>query len=182
MGLLRLLSRTLFGGGSRPAVRKPSPGARHQGRQIPGAGEQHAHRLGRVEPVHGGPAHAVLKGRCYVIDGDTIVVGDVRIRIAGIDAPEIEHPWGRKAKWALVEMCKGQILTVHLREEMSYGRFVATCHLPDGRDVAAELVRQGLALDWARYSGGRYRHLEPPDSRRRLWRADARQNGRMPLD
>ena len=126
------------------------------------------------------PAHAVLKGRCYVIDGDTIVIGDVRIRIAGIDAPELDHPWGKKSKWAVVNMCKGQIVAAHIRDELSYGRVVATCYLQDGRDIAAELVKCGLALDWPKYSGGKYRHLEPPDARRKLWRADARQKGRMP--
>ena len=45
-----------------------------------------------------------------------------------------------------------------------------------------ELVRIGLALDWPKFSGGKYRHLEPEDARRKLWRAAARQRGmlRMP--
>ncbi|MEL6838766.1 MAG: nuclease, partial [Pseudomonadota bacterium] len=53
------------------------------------------------------------------------------------------------------------------------------CFLPDGRDLSAEMVKQGLALDWAKYSGGVYRHHEPQDVRKKLWLADARQNGRM---
>jgi micrococcal nuclease len=61
--------------------------------------------------------------------------------------------------------------------ELSYDRLVAECFLPDGRDLAAELVRCGLALDWSKFSGGKYRHLEPADARRRLWRAQARQRG-----
>jgi len=123
---------------------------------------------------------AVLRGRCWVIDGDTIVIDDVRIRLAGIDAPEIDHPWGQRSKWALVQLCKGQTITARLKPELSYDRVVAECYLPDGRDLAAELVRCGLALDWPKFSGGKYRHLEPMDARRRLWRTDARQHGRMP--
>ncbi|MEM9972267.1 MAG: thermonuclease family protein [Pseudomonadota bacterium] len=122
----------------------------------------------------------VLKGRAWVIDGDTIVIDRVHIRLAGIDAPEMEHPWGKKSKWAVVAMTKGQIVTAHVTEELSYNRVVATCHLPDGRDIAAELVRQGLALDWATFSGGKYRGLEPAGVRKRLWRADNRQRGRWP--
>lgn len=76
-------------------------------------------------------------------------------------------------------MCKGQVITAEISEEMSYDRVVASCYLPDGTDVAAKLVEQGLALDWPKFSGGAYGHLEPPDARKRLWRADARMKGRM---
>ncbi|WP_354043720.1 thermonuclease family protein [Devosia sp. UYZn731] len=122
---------------------------------------------------------AVLQGRCWVIDGDTIIVDNVRLRLAGIDAPELDHPWGNQSKWALVQLCKGQTVTARLQPEMSYDRVVAECFLPNGRDLAAELVRCGLALDWPKFSGGKYRHLEPADARRKLWRADARQRGRI---
>jgi micrococcal nuclease len=124
------------------------------------------------------PAGEVVRGRCWVIDGDTIVIGQMRIRLAGIDAPELDHPWGQKSKWALVALCKGHVVTAHVTGEFSYDRVVARCVLPDGRDLAAELVKFGLALDCPNYSGGRYRHLEPPDARRRLWRAAGRQAGR----
>ena len=117
----------------------------------------------------------VLRGQCWVIDGDTIVIAKQRIRLAGIDAPELDHPWGQRSKWALVQMCKGQTITAHIRPELSYDRLVADCYLPDGKDLAAELVRCGLALDWPKFSGGKYQHLEPVDARRKLWRAAVRQ-------
>ena len=117
----------------------------------------------------------VLRGQCWVIDGDTIVIDRQHIRLAGIDAPELDHPWGQRSKWALVQMCKGQTITARIRPELSYDRLVADCYLPDGRDLAAELVRCGLALDWPRFSGGKYRHLEPVDARSKLWRAAERQ-------
>lgn len=125
-------------------------------------------------------AGSVIEGTCWVIDGDTIVIGKQNIRLAGIDAPELDHPWGRKAKFALVALCRGQKITVRVTGELSHDRVVGICHLPDGRDLAAEMVRMGLAVDWPKYSGGRYRHLEVPGVRRRLWRCDARQNGRFP--
>jgi endonuclease YncB( thermonuclease family) len=112
-----------------------------------------------------------------VIDGDTIVIDKRHIRLAGIDAPELDHPWGQRSKWALVQLCKGKVVTAHIKPELSYDRLVAQCFLPDGRDLAAELVSCGLALDWPKFSGGKYRHLEPADARRKLWRAHARQNG-----
>ncbi|MGR3508093.1 MAG: thermonuclease family protein [Sulfitobacter sp.] len=82
-----------------------------------------------------------MSGKCYVIDGDTIQIGKVRLRLGGIDAPEMEHPWGNKAKWELVKLCKGQTITAELEPSISYDRVVATCLLPDGKDLSAEMVK-----------------------------------------
>lgn len=112
-----------------------------------------------------------LSGRCYVIDGDTIVIRRTKIRLAGIDAPELDQPWGQKAKWAMVGLCKGQIVTAELTGERSYDRLVATCFLPDGRDIGAELIKLGLALDGGHFTNGKYRHLEPEGVRRRIMRS-----------
>ncbi|KRB58976.1 nuclease [Rhizobium sp. Root708] len=79
----------------------------------------------------------------------------------------------------MVQLCKGQTVAARMRPELSYDRVVADCFLPDGRDLSAELVRMGLALDWPKFSGGKYRHLETVDARRKLWRADARQRGKL---
>ena len=65
-------------------------------------------------------------------------------------------------------ICKGQVITVKLNGETTHDRLVGTCYLPDGRDIGAELVKRGLALDWTHYSGGRYRQLEPRGVRRKL--------------
>src|SRR5690606_318968 len=45
---------------------------------------------------------------------------------------------------------------------------------------ASIIVGAGLAADWTKFSGGRYARFEPPDIRKKLWRCDARQKGRMP--
>lgn len=116
-----------------------------------------------------------LSGKCYIFDGDTIVINHIHIRLAGIDAPELDQPYGQSSKWALHKLCKGQVITARINGELSHNRLVATCHLPDGRDIAAELVRQGLALDWPLFSGGRYLQCEPPDARRKLWKTALRQ-------
>lgn len=118
-----------------------------------------------------------MRGHCRVIDGDTIVIQGTHIRLAGIDAPELDHAYGNQSKWALIGLCKGKVVTARLKPEMSYDRVVAECFLPDGRDLAAELVKAGLAIDWPKFSGGKYRHLEPPDVRKKLWRAHGRQTG-----
>ena len=47
------------------------------------------------------PEPTSLSGTCYVIDGDTIVIGNQKIRFAGMNAPELNEPYGKQAKWAL---------------------------------------------------------------------------------
>lgn len=120
-----------------------------------------------------------ITGHCHVVDGDTIRIGNVSIRLAGIDAPELNHPWGQKAKWELVSMCKGHKIRAELEPDISYDRVVATCYLPDGRDLSAEMVKRGMALDWPKFSGGKYSDLEEPGARKKHWKAAARQRGHM---
>ena len=123
------------------------------------------------------PPPRILTGTAWVIDGDTIVIDRVHLRLFGIDAPELDHPYGQKAKSAMIGLCKGHKVRAEIRENDHYDRCVARCFLPDGRDLSAELVKMGLAIDWPKYSGGVYRKLETQDVRRRLWRAHNRQMG-----
>lgn len=120
-----------------------------------------------------------ISGRAWVIDGDTLDINGSRIRLAGIDAPEMDHPYGKNAKWALLNLCKGQAVRAVFDGDLSHDRMVATCYLPDGRDLSAEMVKAGMAIDWPKFSRGKYSELEPPGIRKKLWRCDARQKGRM---
>ena len=113
----------------------------------------------------------VINGKCHVIDADTIVIGKQDIHFAGIDAPELHNPYGKQAKWALVELCKGQTVTAYLTGETSYNRVVAKCFLDHRRDLAAEMVKLELALDIPHFPNADYKHLETPKARRKpLWR------------
>ncbi|WP_448325878.1 thermonuclease family protein [Sulfitobacter sp. M13] len=129
-------------------------------------------------------AHSVtlprmLEGPAYVTDGDTITIQKTQVRLYGIDAPELHHPYGKKAKWAMVNLCKGHSIRAEITDEDEYGRTVAKCFLPDGRDLSEEMVKLGLAIDWPKFSGGKYGNLEITGIRKKLWLADARQKGRM---
>lgn len=186
--MLRIILRALF---QRKATRKErftvieDPPFRRER-------DKEGHRLRRVHTVSvvetntetvvleaAAAAVSTVSGICRVVDGDTIRIGDVSLRLAGIDAPELDHPWGQKAKWELVRLCKGQKITAKIEPGMSYDRLVATCYLPDGRDLSAEMVRRGLALDWPKFSGGKYAHLEAEGARKKHWKAAARQRGHM---
>jgi micrococcal nuclease len=173
MGLLRILIR-LFAAGGR--LRRSTPSSAAPDRPMPREMRVVVVQTTRLSVQ---PAEKILRGPCWVVDGDTIIIDKVRIRIAGIDAPELHHPYGQQAKWALVKLCKGQMVTARIKPELSYDRLVAECVLPDGRDLGAEMVRAGMALDWPKFSGGKYGHLETADARKRLWRASVRQRGMM---
>lgn len=116
-----------------------------------------------------------ITGRVKVIDGDTLILQNTHIRLAGIDAPEVDHPYGEASMWALRKLCAKQTVSAEIKPEMSHDRAVAVCKLEDGTDLAETLVRKGLALDWRTYSGGRYRCYEPPDARKKLWKTALRQ-------
>lgn len=100
-----------------------------------------------------------MTGKCYVIVVDAIQIGELRLRLAGIDAPELDHPWGQKAKWELVRLCKRAVKIAELEQDISYERLVATCYLLPGRDPSAEMVRPGFALNRLKVSSGKYSHL-----------------------
>lgn len=83
-----------------------------------------------------------------VIDGDTVLIrrssGLVKIRLAGIDAPEIAQDFGATAKHSLSGLVKGRQVKIASEAMDQYGRMVA--HLSvDGLDVNAEQIRRGMA-------------------------------------
>ena len=104
------------------------------------------------------PASAVeLNGVVVrVIDGDTIELAGRRIRIWGIDAPELPSEPGVAAKGYLQYLMLGQEVHCEGRLLDRYRRLVAVCFLPSGEDIARLMVRAGHAVDWLRYSGGYY--------------------------
>jgi micrococcal nuclease len=89
-----------------------------------------------------------------VVDGDTLVLaGGLKVRVLGIDAPELErdgHPadfLAHKAKAALTELTLNRSVSLsydRLRYD-HYGRLLAYLFLPDQTLVNAELVRRGMA-------------------------------------
>lgn len=93
-----------------------------------------------------------------VIDGDTFTLSGQsrRIRVWGLDAPERSDPGGPAATAAMRGLISGVRLHCDIRDIDRYGRYVAQCFLPDGRDIAAEMIRAGVATEYCRYSRGYY--------------------------
>src|SRR5262249_2203785 len=107
--------------------------------------------------VAGAIAAEDFRGRLLAVtDGDTItVLHDGRptaVRLHGIDAPERGQAFGVRAKQVASDLAFGKIVIVHPRGVDRYGRTIAEVTLPDGRDLAQELVRAGYAWWFRRYS------------------------------
>jgi endonuclease YncB( thermonuclease family) len=102
----------------------------------------------------------------HVRDGDTIEVRGVAIRLNGIDAPEMNALNGPQSRAAMIDIVDGRRVECDLTGSKTYDRMVGTCYLADGPVVGADigmmLIRQGYALDCARYSGGVYELMELP--------------------
>ena len=103
-----------------------------------------------------------------VRDADTVVVKGVPIRLNGVDAPENGTKAGNEATAAMKRHVRGKTLTCELNGDRSYDRWVGVCFTEDGQDIGAVMITNGFALDCHRFSGGRYRKLEPAGARSRL--------------
>ncbi len=86
-----------------------------------------------------------------VIDGDTMrIVGsdnvELTLRLAGVDAPERDQPYGNTATGALEAIVRDEHLTLVDIGRDKYGRVLANCFI--GNEwIELELVQQGFA--WA---------------------------------
>jgi endonuclease YncB( thermonuclease family) len=114
--------------------------------------------------VHGA---ALWQGTvAYVTDGDTLWVRPSsaelddksarKIRIEGIDAPEVCQAYGEQSKTALKQRLLQQKVTIHSRRVDDYGRDVAKITL-NTQDIGAWMVSQGHAWSYHyRHSAGPY--------------------------
>lgn len=124
-----------------------------------------------------------LTSRVTTTDGDTIRMGEARIRLWGFDAPERGQicalpggsylEAGRHATEALAAFIGNQFVTCETVDIDRYGRVVATCAVA-GADLGSMMVRSDWAWDYARYSGGHYRQAEAEaqQARRGIWAAE----------
>ena len=98
-----------------------------------------------------------LEGKVVKIaDGDTLTLltssnEQVKVRLAGIDTPERKQPFGNKAKQALANLAFQKQALVEVETKDRYGRTVGAVFV-DGQNVNAELVKQGMAWVYRKYT------------------------------
>ncbi|HOU53188.1 MAG TPA: thermonuclease family protein [Myxococcota bacterium] len=80
-----------------------------------------------------------------VVDGDTVVLaGRQRVRLAGVNCPEIDEPLGIEAREFALKMVGRKDVRVRQDRKDRYGRLVTDIRLGD-RSLAEALVEAGLA-------------------------------------
>lgn len=101
------------------------------------------------------PLPPTLTGTAVASDGDTLRLGEERVRLTGLDAPEHDQTcidalgaaWtcGRTSSRRLGELIEGRAVTCKTEGKDRYGRFLARCSA-GGNDLGAVLVSEGLAV------------------------------------
>jgi endonuclease YncB( thermonuclease family) len=90
-----------------------------------------------------------------VVDGDTIYVLDAsrsqhKIRLAGIDAPERNQPYGNASRKHLAALVAGRQVRIEYQKYDRYGRIVGKV-IVDGTDACLEQVKAGFAWHYKKY-------------------------------
>jgi len=120
-----------------------------------------------------------LAGPARVVDGDTLELRGEKLRLQGIDAPELAQTCeakgqpvacGKLAAEHLDDLIGARTLSCAVKGRDRYGRGLARCEA-SGRDVAEAMARDNWAVADRRYSKGRYEHAEAAarESRRGVW-------------
>lgn len=96
-----------------------------------------------------------LAGTARASDGDSFRLGDDRIRLLGIDAPELAQDcdtanggkWacGRMARNRMAALLSGGSVDCQPEDRDQYDRLLATCRIGN-TDIAAVMVAEGLAI------------------------------------
>ena len=102
----------------------------------------------------------VSSNTVHVIDGDTIKIGNKKIRFSGIDAPELNQYCFKKekkilcgvlAKKALVKKIGNKIPKCVIEGKDIYKRILAECFVNE-KSLSKFLVRNGYAFAYIKYS------------------------------
>ncbi len=92
----------------------------------------------------------------WVTEGDSISVAregkSVRVRLFGIDCPEMNQKYGREAKEVARELAFGKVVSVESKGKDRYGRTVGRVKLPSGKSLSRELIRAGACWWYKRHA------------------------------
>jgi endonuclease YncB( thermonuclease family) len=123
------------------------------------------------------PPQTIVK-TISVHDGDTLTVAagsrTIKVRLWGIDAPELTQPYGTSATLELRQLAAATTYTLQIKSTDRYGRAVAILTLPDGRQVNKLMIQAGAAWWYQAYARKTADLMFAQDSaranRRGLWR------------
>ena len=102
-----------------------------------------------------------IQGPARVLDGDTLEIGPVLVRLNGIDAPEVTQTCDRKGggRWRcgkaasehLAGLTENRQVVCDALDRDPYGRIISRCTV-DGVELAGAMIDAGLAWAFLEYS------------------------------
>ena len=97
-----------------------------------------------------------LSGKVVSVhDGDTVTVlqdaRQIKVRLYGIDAPELKQPYGKKSRQFLANLIAGKVVEVNENGKDRYKRTIGTIYL-NGKDINAQMVENGYAWAYRKFS------------------------------
>lgn len=96
-------------------------------------------------------ADEVVRGHARALDGDTLMIGETRVRLFGVDAPEMTDPRGPVSRGQLDELIDGRQVSCTPTGAKSHGRPVARCNVA-GRDLGDAMIRNGWAFAYRTFT------------------------------
>ena len=100
-------------------------------------------RVSSLRSLSARNARLLRNQQIFVVDGDTIHYGAERIRLRGIDAPELNEPGGQAAKQRLEELLRSGSVQIIPHGVDVYGRTLADVFV-NGQNVAEILASEGF--------------------------------------
>lgn len=106
--------------------------------------------------IHAEPQPEIIGKVVGVHDGDSITVlaadnVQLKVRLDGIDAPELKQPFSQQSKQALSGLVFGKSVNLRVTGKDRYKRTLAVV-MAGGLNVNREMVIQGLAWRYDKYS------------------------------
>lgn len=101
---------------------------------------------------------SIIQGKVVgIMDGDTfkLLTKDsttVKVRLANIDCPEKKQPFSTKAKQFVSKAIFAKNVTVQVLKKDRYRRLIANVFYGDSINLNHELVKNGLAWHYVKYS------------------------------
>lgn len=91
-------------------------------------------------------------------DGDSLYVRGRKqqVRLWGVDAPERDAAGFERATAMLSRLAQGQRITCREVDQDRYGRSVARCFLPDGREINRLMIESGTTREYRHFTKGFY--------------------------
>jgi|TARA_B100001971_G_C18138188_1_gene508856 endonuclease YncB( thermonuclease family) len=109
-----------------------------------------------IAPISASAAETFYGRVVGVIDGDTIRITrnlkSVKVRLYGVDCPEIKQAGGKEARALVRRLAFGRVLLIESKGKDRYKRIIGRVYLLSGNTLSRELVKAGKCWWYRKYA------------------------------